>query len=77
MELVDFYDKVIEKNLGQTILLVSHGGLMISLMVSLAKEVFTLEGSYKYHPKNCAVTILEVDDNKEHKVKLLNCVEHL
>ncbi len=73
--IVAFYYKIINKHKKQTVLIVSHGGPLTALYLSIfQKDVKEYE---KYHPQNTAITILEISEDKKHTVHLLNCVKHL
>ena len=72
---IKFYNKLVENHLRKTVLIISHGGTIRSLLMALNKET---ESNYKkYIHGNTAITILEVSDDKKHKIKLLSCIKHL
>ncbi|MBI4447970.1 histidine phosphatase family protein [Candidatus Woesearchaeota archaeon] len=73
--IANFYKELIKRHLGKTVLIVSHGGLIASLLLHLKKLGF--EKYYEVEPKNTGVTVIEVDDKKGHKISLLNCTKHL
>lgn len=73
--IVSFYNKLLHMYSTETILLVSHGGALTALYLYLFKSHHS--EFEKYHPQNTAVTILEIDDDKNHTVHILNCLKHL
>ncbi len=72
-----FYEGLRKKHFGQNVLLVSHGGTLASLMLFLQNREYTREHFFECLHANCALTVIEVDDNKKHEIKLFNCVQHL
>lgn len=73
----DFYEYLLDTQLGKTVLLVSHGGFIGSLLLYLTKKPLDVPSFQGVKSPNCALTVLEIDDNKNHQVRLLNCVRHL
>jgi len=70
-----FYDECIDKHHGKTVLWITHGGAIAKLLLHLLSLEYT---EYpKVHPDNCAMSIIEVDENKQHKVRVINCTKHL
>ena len=73
--MLDFITTILKKHEKNTVLIISHGGTLTSFYLSLFQKV---KEEYKtYHPKNAAVTILEISEDKKHTVHVLNCVKHL
>ncbi len=73
--MLQFIKTILEKHEKQTVLLVSHGGTLTSFYLHLFQKA---KEEYKtYHPKNAAITILEISENKKYTVHVLNCVKHL
>ncbi len=70
-----FIQTVIGKHKDDTVLLVTHGGLIMHFLLTLFKEDFSERT--KYHPRNTAVTIVELESFDNHKIHVLNCVLHL
>ena len=70
-----FWQKVLNKHQGQTILIVAHGGTnraLISTAVGLQPE--------KYHSlqqSNCGISCLEFTSNNDVKLRYLNATDHL
>ncbi len=59
---------------GKTVLLITHGGVIAQLLLHVLKID---DKEYDaYHPENCALTILDVDE-RETKPHLINCMKHL
>ncbi len=70
-----FYNKLIDKHIGKTVLIVTHGGPVRCLLMALHNEP---EKNYlKYIHKNTSMTILEISDDRKHNVKVFNCNKHL
>lgn len=74
---VEFYQGLLDMHLGQTVLLVGHGGFFTSLLLYLMNRPIELDAFREARPPNCALTVLEIDDDRNHKITLLNCVKHL
>ena len=72
---VAFLNELFEKHKEENILVVSHGGVIGSLLLHLFGESF--ESYSKYRPKNTAVTILDINDKKDKTLHLLNSIKHL
>jgi broad specificity phosphatase PhoE len=71
-----FLHKILEHHSEETVLFVGHNGINKALMAVIGgktsqdiKEMINLD--------NTSVTILEIDENKNHKIHLLNDVSHL
>ena len=71
-----FLYQILKKHNNETILFVGHNGInkaMTAIIVGkTVDEIKTMENS-----KNTSVSIFEIDENKNHKTHLLNCVKHL
>lgn len=72
---IEFYDYLVNKYESDTVLLVSHGGTIGNMLLHIFNE--SIENYIKYHPKNTAITILEINGKKLKKTHKLNSVEHL
>ena len=70
-----FYDKIVNNHKDETILIVSHGGVIASLLLCLKGEGYDKYDYYK--PKNSAITVLEVEKEGRQKIKKFDFVEHL
>lgn len=68
-------DDLYEKHYGETILLITHSGLIGRLLMSLANAPEEEWDSYR--PKNTSITIIEFDLEKNHSLTLMNCCAHL
>lgn len=73
--ILHFIHTLLEKHKEQTVLLVSHGGILTNFYLNIFQKA--KEDYKKYHPQNAAVTILEISEDKKHIVHVLNCVKHL
>lgn len=73
-----FYYELINKHENETILVVTHGNVIASLLLHLFEKPLNNLGEFrKHHPGNTAITILEINEDKKHKVHLLNDTKHL
>ena len=70
-------DKIYSKNKDKIVLFVTHSGIyktILSIILDMPFENIKKEiGS----PKNTAVSIFEIREDKKHKIHLLNCIKHL
>ena len=70
-----FWQKVLSKHRGQTILIVAHGGTnqaLISTAIALQPESY-----HSLQQSNCGISHLEFTPNNDGKLKYLNATEHL
>ncbi len=74
---VSFIEDVIKTHQGKTVALISHGGTITNTILHLLKLEPNAENFDAHNPHNTAITILEIDNDKNHKVHLLNSIEHL
>lgn len=72
--IIEFYNEIIEKHSGGTVLIVSHGGTIAALLLHILKK--TRKDYKEYHPKNTAITVIEINENGN-KIHKLNSTEHL
>ncbi|MFH1505760.1 MAG: histidine phosphatase family protein [archaeon] len=72
---LEFYEKILEKHKGKTVLVVTHGGPYVNLLLHLLGR--PRKDSKICKLKSAAMTVIEVDDEGNHKIKLLSCVKHL
>ena len=70
-----FLKKVSEQHKGKTVLWVTHGGIMWAVLVKVLG--LSHEEAKKLRSDNTALSIIELDENGDHKARLVNCVEHL
>lgn len=71
-----FIEKLFEKHKQETILIVAHGGINKRLTALITKMPF--ERLHEIESiKNAGISVFEIDENKNHKVHLLNCTKHL
>ncbi len=71
----NYFEDLIEKEKGKTILVVSHGGVITNALLHLLKK--HLDEFKNYLPENTALTILQIKDDEKHEIQKLNCVKHL
>ena len=71
----NYFEELIEKEKGKTVLIVSHGGVITNALLHLLKE--HSKNYLKYAPLNTALTILQIKDDEKHEIEKLNCVKHL
>lgn len=70
------FERVYEKHKGQTVVFVSHGGL-INVLTSLITNKPLEEIKKMGESKNASVSIFEIKENKNHEIIILNCDKHL
>ncbi|MFH0837451.1 MAG: histidine phosphatase family protein [Candidatus Aenigmatarchaeota archaeon] len=71
-----FLDSVYDKHMNETVLFVAHGFLNRVLICIITNK--TASSVYETETqKNTAVNIFEIDEDRNHKIHLLNCVKHL
>lgn len=73
--IVAFYEKVAKRHQGQSVLFVSHGMVMTSLLLALLHRPF--EEYLQFRFENTGVTVIEREDSGNHTLHLLNSTEHL
>lgn len=70
-----FIDEIYEKYKGKTVLVVSHGGMKAAFINVIynrnAKEY------EDYVLRNTSVSIFDIEEDGDHKIHVINCVEHL
>jgi len=70
-----FFNQCLEKHPDKTVLWVTHGGIMNRMNVYFMKVG---DSHYsKFHPMNCAVSVVEAQEDGKHKMRLVNCTKHL
>lgn len=71
-----FLHRILHKHKNETVLFVSHGGFNLALIATIHNQSLeSIDVSTKQ--KNTAVSIFEIDEDKNHRVLCMNCVEHL
>ena len=68
------FDDLFKKERGRIVLCITHGGVIAQLLLYALK--IDDKEYQNYHPGNCALTILDIDDQGA-KPHLINCVKHL
>lgn len=70
-----FLEKLFKSHKNETILICSHGAYIKTLLGILLGK--TVEETMDMQFKNASVNIIEIDEGGEHKVHLLNSIDHL
>ncbi len=69
-------EKAYKQYKGQTVVFVSHGGLIIILMsLIMSKPLETIKKMG--HPTNTAISIFEIKEDNNHEIVITNCDKHL
>ena len=68
-----FINKIYKKHPKENILLVGHDGINLSLMAAITNK--KREDFKPQH--NTSINIFEIDEDKNHKIHVFNCTEHL
>lgn len=68
-------DRLYAQHQGETVLVVSHSGVLTRFLLTLAGASDDEYASYR--PHNASVSIIEFDTEKNHAVHLQNCTNHL
>lgn len=69
----EFLDTLYDEHSDDVVCVVSHSGTNKNLL----RIIFGEPNKELPHPGNTAVTIIDFDEDKNHKIKVLNCIEHL
>ena len=72
---LDFYETILKKHKGKTVLVVTHGGPYVNLTLHFMDLPRRDHKMCKL--KHAAITIIDMDDESNHKITLLSCVKHL
>lgn len=70
----DFLDELLKKHRNETILVVTHGGVMTNMLLYITKD--SHDNFKKYHPPNAAITLLK-STNNDTRIHKLNYIKHL
>lgn len=73
----NYFDELIEQHKGKNVLVVSHGGFLTQTIFYLMNIEDNRRNYDLLHPKNTALSIFDIQENGNHKAKLLGCTEHL
>ncbi|MFT4309671.1 MAG: histidine phosphatase family protein [Candidatus Woesearchaeota archaeon] len=65
--IIDFLDYLWEKHKGESILVISHGGYITTMLMHLANN----DDKKKYHPGNASVSIVRFDLKRNHEIILV------
>lgn len=71
-----FVHKLLKKHRGQTVLLVAHGLFNKALICAIMEKEPAYLIDMERHG-NTSVNIIEFFEGRDHKIHLLNCIEHL
>tara|TARA_Y100000310_G_scaffold342902_1_gene448157 strand:- start:2076 stop:2669 length:594 start_codon:yes stop_codon:yes gene_type:complete len=72
---INFLNKIIIKEKGKTILLVTHSAPKRVLIMELLKK--DIKHYEELKPHNTAMTIFQIEDNGNHQAKIINSINHL
>ncbi|MFH0798454.1 MAG: histidine phosphatase family protein [Candidatus Woesearchaeota archaeon] len=75
-KIVGFYEGLKMKHENDKVLLVSHGGPLLCLIMHLNGNAIDDIGSYKFLD-NTSLSIYEPDESGKHRISLYNCTKHL
>ncbi len=70
-----FFGRMLKEHPDHTVLWVTHGGVIFKILYRILKLRDGNKDNYKSN--NTAVSIVELDNEGNHKVNLVNCVKHL
>lgn len=71
-----FFEGLLREHRGQSVLLVSHGALLSTLLIHIFRRPLEYEEYKRYRLDNAAYSVIEISDT-DHAVHVLNAVEHL
>lgn len=70
-----FYKKMIREHIDDTVLWVTHGEVIHTMIMKLFG--LTWAQRHAVRPHNTALTCIDVGKDKKHNVRVVNCVKHL
>ncbi|MBW2991220.1 histidine phosphatase family protein [Candidatus Woesearchaeota archaeon] len=70
-----FYNNILNKHIDKTVLVVTHGGPMTTLLLFLLNKDF--KDYKKYCPTNASISLIKINNSKQVKTKILNSTDHL
>jgi len=68
--------EIIDKNKDKNVLIVSHGGTKVAIMLNLFKKE-TVKFFSKYRSANTGLSIVSIKDDGNHRARLISSVKHL
>ncbi len=71
----EFLSRLVKSNNGETVLFVTHGGIILTIILEILNKPF--EDYEQYAPPNTAVTIIDIEDDGTKNIRILNCIKHL
>ncbi len=72
---VPFLEKIMREHAGKTVLIVSHGVVIMEMLFYLTK--LHRDEWLQLRQSNASLNIIEISDSGDHKVKVINSTEHL
>jgi len=75
--MVKWVHKILKKEKGKNVLIVTHGASKIALMLELFEKETTRETYEKYRPSNTSISIIEFDEKETPNLTMLNSTSHL
>jgi len=70
-----FYKKMLREHMGDTLLWVTHGEVIHTIIMKLLNLKWKQRRAVT--PHNTSLTMIEFDKKKYHRLELVNCVKHL
>ena len=71
-----FLHRILSQHLNDTVLFVGHNGINKALIAVITgkspEDIKSIE-----HQHNTSINIFEIDENKNHKIHVFNCIKHL
>ncbi len=74
---IQFYYGLFPRHDNDTVLAVSHGGWIMSLLLGIERLPFSLAHRQKYHQDNTAVTIIQATSFDRYRFEILGDASHL
>ena len=71
----EFIDEIYEKHKAKTVVVVCHGGMKIAF-INVINGLHP-DDYEDYSIRNTSVSIFDIEEDGDHKIDLINCVEHL
>ena len=72
-----FFYSLLKKHRNDTLLFVSHTGVLTMLLLRIFNKYITKENYEAYKPGNTAVTICEVSQTQPPFIQILNDIDHI
>jgi len=72
----NFLHKILSKHLNDTVLFAGHSGINKAMIVVITgknpEEIKSIENQ-----QNTSISVFEIDEDKNHKIHVFNCINHL